>query len=530
MNKLLYFFFLVLTNNCIAQSPTVGLTYYDGQVSEGYVLFSPEKNGDVFLIDPCGTVVNKWTFNENPGNESYLLDNGNLLYAGKDSLTIKDWDNNTIWSYATTDNGLKAHHDIEPLPNGNVLIIVSDFRNTTELVAAGRDPGTIGNNFKMDKIVELEPVGTSGANIVWEWYFWDHLIQDFDNTKANYGVVEDHPELLDLNFNHGNTQDWTHLNGIDYNEDLDQIIVSSRLMSELYIIDHSTTTAEAASHADGNANKGGDFLWRWGNPQVYKQGTASDQMLYGQHDPKWIPNGFPNAGMITTFNNGGDGTITHSLIHRIAPTMNGTYNYAFNTTFEPTTFDYSWGGDVLGEVVFSTIKAGVHTLSNGGHIICETVKGRFTELDAQDNVVWVYENPSDFSVYSQFDVISDNNNMSFRAEKYLPTHPGIVGNVLSDLGIIENANSLSATCASSMGLNSDEQMELEVINPIVNRTIEFSRPVDYIEATLWTSEGKLIQSWKNGSDQIFLPELNQGMYLISVQSTEGNFSFKVIIE
>ena len=52
-------------------------------------------------------------------------------------------------------------------------------------------------------------------------------------------------------------QFWNHVNGIDYNADLDQIMISVRGNSELLVLDHSTTTAESRSHAGGRQGKGG---------------------------------------------------------------------------------------------------------------------------------------------------------------------------------------------------------------------------------------------------------------------------------
>ena len=60
-------------------------------------------------------------------------------------------------------------------------------------------------------IVEVEPIGFDSINIVWEWHLWDHLVQDYDSTKQNYGVVSDNPHLLDVNFYSGNGKnDWIH--------------------------------------------------------------------------------------------------------------------------------------------------------------------------------------------------------------------------------------------------------------------------------------------------------------------------------
>jgi len=43
------------------------------------------------------------------------------------------------------------------------------------------------------------------------------------------------------------------------------------------VIDHSTTTAQAAGHSGGTYGKGGDLLYRWGNPNAYQHGTAADE-------------------------------------------------------------------------------------------------------------------------------------------------------------------------------------------------------------------------------------------------------------
>ena len=125
-----------------------------------------------------------------------------------------------------------------------------------------------------DHVIEVEPNGSSGGNIVWEWHVWAHLIQDYDPAKDNYGVVEDHPELIDINFMAISAgKDLNHINAIDYNEEFDQILLTSAGQDEIWVIDHSTTTEESAGHTGGTSGKGGDLLYRWGNP-IYNLYTA----------------------------------------------------------------------------------------------------------------------------------------------------------------------------------------------------------------------------------------------------------------
>src|SRR5207237_3318095 len=97
---------------------------------------------------------------------------------------------------------------------------------------------------------------------------------------------------------------WTHINAVAYHPEFDQIMVSVHGFSEFWILDHGTTTAEAAGHKGGKYGKGGDLLYRWGNPQAYRAGKAADQQLFGQHNAHWIPKGLGGAGHVLVFNNG----------------------------------------------------------------------------------------------------------------------------------------------------------------------------------------------------------------------------------
>jgi hypothetical protein len=72
----------------------------------------------------------------------------------------------------------------------------------------------------VDTLVEVDLKG----NIIWEWRFVDHLIQDFDATKANYvgqgKTLADYPGRLNVNLpGRPLRQDWLHCNSMDYNPD-----------------------------------------------------------------------------------------------------------------------------------------------------------------------------------------------------------------------------------------------------------------------------------------------------------------------
>ena len=519
---------IVLFFNLSAQTPTVGIVYESSVAFDGYTLFTPEKNTNVYLVDNCGQLVNEWTFLEQPGATCYLLENGNLLRAGSQSLEIRAWDNSLIWSYAMNANGYGQHHDIEPLPNGNILCILGDSYSEMEAVEAGRIPGTTDGNFRLDQVIELEPLGTNAANLVWEWKFMDHLVQDFDNSKANFGVIADHPELIDVNFNNGFNSDYTHVNAIDYNAELDQIIVSARNLSEIYVIDHSTTIIEAAGGTGGNFGLGGDILWRWGNPQVYDQGDFSDQKIFMQHDARWVEPGYLDEGKISVFNNEGDGSGDYSAVHLIEPEIvNSSYTIT-GGKFNPIDFDWSWDGNILGTVVVEGKKSGAHGLPNGNFIICETSKGRISEISKTGELLWSYVNPSGFSISPQYAIPSLFNTL-FRGEKYPANYAGLVGQDLSPIATIENENPLSDICLAALDVAEIGISWPEVINPVRNNIIEYSKdiPVDLIE--LCDLQGRVIFKTESKKDIELKPIIDSGTYFLNFRKGERHHSVQLIV-
>ena len=115
-----------------------------------------------------------------------------------------DWDGNLVWDFEYHSEKRLPHHDAIKLPNGNALLICWEMIDEKEAVARGRRPETVKDSqLQPDCLVEIKPTGKTTGVVVWEWRSWDHLIQDRDKTKPNYGNVSQHPELFDVNYIHG---------------------------------------------------------------------------------------------------------------------------------------------------------------------------------------------------------------------------------------------------------------------------------------------------------------------------------------
>ena len=408
---------------------------------KGYTLVAPMNSKSTYLIDMEGRIVHTWESNCTPALIPYLLDNGNLLRPGTVAGALASpgfggrvqeysWDGKLLWDFTFNRKNQHPHHDITRLPNGNILMIFSDRKNPSEALAAGRRPEMVRDVMNADGIIEVKPTGPTSGEVVWEWHVWDHLVQEHDKGKANFDKVAARPDRVDINYGQGMfgfgrkglkkeeldklkglgylggadaknlpaalNADWTHFNCVAYNADLDQIMISVHAFSEFWIIDHSTTKEEAASSKGGKYGKGGDLLYRWGNPQAYRSGTNADQRLFNQHNAHWIPKGLPGAGNILLFNNGlrrPDGA--YSSVDEIILPQNkaGSYDRKPGFPFGPSKAEWSYTAPKKTEF-FASFISGAHRLPNGNTFICSGTNATVFEVTPKKEVVWKFVNPS----------------------------------------------------------------------------------------------------------------------------------------
>lgn len=453
MVKNLLFCLLVMAGFQAYAQHTVGIISYDpAGAFDGYNLIYPHNQPNVYLLNNCGEVVHAWPDSSQyrPGNTAYLLPDGRLvktkrlanvsmdpIWAGGGGaiVEIRDWDNNLEWSFTMNNSEQRLHHDIAVTPQGTIIMIAWEKKTDAEAIQAGRDPSLLPDEELWSEfLLEIDP---ATDEIVWQWHVWDHLIQDFDPSKDNFGVVEDHPERLDINFTTNNGgRDWLHLNAVDYHPELNQVIISTPFLNEFYIIDHSTTTSQAAGHVGGLGGRGGDFLYRWGNPQVYRAGTAADQKLFSNHNVHWIDNfidlSHPYYGKIGVFNNeaGGD----YSTANVITPDWDmytWSYPITAGTPWAPSQFDLTLTHPEP-QAMYSSGLSSVQFLPNGNFLMLSGRQGYAFEMTPDNKIVWEYITPlKGGQPVAQGDTLALNDNMTFRMDRYPGDFEGFEGKDLS---------------------------------------------------------------------------------------------------
>ncbi len=395
------------------------------RVSPGYVLIEPGYRKAPYLVNNDKEVVasfenDYFSFTQLQADGTRLASSNIysdvFMDGGGNRGCLEEYaaDGSLNWRLRLATDDYIHHHDAVELENGNVLALVWENISATQAIALGRDPEHVAENgnFWFDGIIEVNPMT---AEIVWEWSLRNHIVQDFDAGKPNYGVVADNPGKLNLNainFNRDGTvdDDWTHVNAVDYNAELDQIIFSSNYLSEVFVIDHATTAFEA----QGNA---GDFLYRWGNPENYDRGTAEDRQLFNQHDVQWIKAGLPGAGNVMIFNNGDGKLRPHSSVVEFSTPLSEDNTYALDGDSAYGPVELAWEYAPTDEdIFFSWFISGTQRLANGNTLVNHGASARVREVTPEGEIVWEYA----------FDDGAEGPHMLFRANRYPADHPGVV--------------------------------------------------------------------------------------------------------
>jgi hypothetical protein len=369
---------------CVANAQQWGL----------FTLYSVTGSNKAFLIDTNNNVYKTWTMaaNRKTSFSSYLIPGdtlvrtvdypGNVIVNGTISGEVQkvDWNNNVVWDFIYSTDSTVLHHDIHPLPNGNVLMIAMDVKTAYQGTQSGASFSILRYT---DKIIEVHQTGPTTGTIVWEWKVWDHLCQDYAPAKKNYvPSISQNPQLININYN--NESDFLHMNGIDYNAALDQITFSSYTFSEIFVIDHSTTTTEAAGHTGGNSGHGGDLIYRWGNPAAYE--TNGPVVFNVAHDAQWVSSDnayYPNY--LCGFNNNG-GSGGYSCVDVFNPPYDG-YNYSKTQgqAYAPSTSAWRYTSSCKNPNEGSS-----QQLPNGNSLLSLTVCTSITEVDHNGTVLWTF--------------------------------------------------------------------------------------------------------------------------------------------
>ena len=549
MKKIIYLItilFLSNPSNFSAQTQTVGNFINTSQAFEGYNLLAPQSSFNTYLIDNCGRAINQWESDYRIGLSTYLLEDGSLIRTGQlgsDSnasfsgggtggrLERFNWEGDLIWEMVWADSLQHQHHDIEIMPNGNILILAWENHTYEDALAQGKNPNATGNPVWCCQVTEIEPTGNNGGEVVWQWSAWDHLVQDTDSLLPNYGVISENPRKFNINYtangNNALAPDWMHCNAIDYNSNLNQIIISSAKFNEIFIIPHNFSTEETAEFY-------GDLLWRYGNPATYNRGTVADQKLFFQHDCQWIDDTSGGDGLtsqILLFNNGrGRPQGDLSSVEEIeTPAMYyGTYPLEDNTSpFEPDT--YSWRYPEAAELnpdFYAQQVSGASRLPNGNTLICSGPSGYGFEVTPDEEVVWDYLSPvTAFGATTQGN--DAGNNSVFRLPRYASDYPAFEGRDMTPGDVIEQ-DSWIDNCISDIATH-----EIPELNVYPNPFRDIVRVICE-ESGVWTissMDGKLLESGlaEMGETIEIGGDLAEGYYFFRIEY-KVDFAIKTLIK
>ncbi|MEI7983827.1 MAG: aryl-sulfate sulfotransferase, partial [Bacteroidota bacterium] len=541
-------------------------------------------------IDFEGHVIHTWNIGTNPRftEAGTMLDAVGGNPSNQNQWKELDWNGNTVWQYTESRTNYHGHHDFAKIFNPKLgdstfIYIANKDLTVQQCLDAGCDPSHNYTGAQMDAIVEVNRQG----NVIWEWCFFDHVVQDIDPTKATYGIIANTPGKIDLNIR-GNPvkSDWMHCNSLDYNQDLDLIVVNS-VHGEFYVIDHGSTFIpnDPVNSIALAAASIRDFLYRFGDPAKYDQGdppsvldnwekaTAGNKQLGGSHNIQWIRPGLPGAGNFLVFSNGQNlfELSAQSYIIEINPYLNSSGvntghfvnppEAGYNIVNSPDPNLMKEKKNVSKQIVwtfssknnnsfYSTIGSGAQRLSNGNTLVCSMNDGHFFEVAPSDtSIVWEYINPM---TRNGIKTIKTDNyptyNGVFRAYRYAADHPALADHDLTpgatmtgsapdyytpaDLSAVENLvlpgknNSLDQNYPNPF--KHATTIEFEIAEPALVGVVIYDFSGNKIKSLLnkHCSGGKYSLNWDGKNDHG--EEVTTGLYFYVLKADDQQLCKKMI--
>lgn len=457
-----------MKHNAIAALTLVGAGHLLAGVVPGYTLIPV--GSTTILTDESGKTVKSWT---KGGYNAYLTNSGTLLCqtgSGNAPATgyasLVEMDGTTQKDNALTNSGL--HHGHWLMPNGHWLGTVAVKINPKTALASAGYTGTMTSVWD-ERIQEWDPVSKT---VVWEWKASDHT------SGTN------HPRKINSN-KLFTSSDPVHINSVVYDSARDLVVMSSHYFNELLVVDHSTTTAQAATSAGGKYGKGGDFLFRWGSTKNYGgTGSAYSDVVHGGGV---VQAGLPGAGNFTLFGNT-DNSVKHSRWYEITGKISDTgFVIGANGEFEATlAFDfYSTSG---------TFESSGHygygqRLANGNTFLTFTNSNKLIEIDASKNIL------DTITVASSGGGGMMGMGGCIRAIRYPMGHPALVALGLSTAGTTRKSSSAKFALTTisnrviASGLASDSR--LRIFDAMGNLRFQSQASGDRLEIST--------SSWNNGT-------------------------------
>jgi hypothetical protein len=248
---------------------------YSAPVTNGYYFFTPYRTYPVtglksqnLIVDGRGRAVYKRDSPDAVSGDFKLHANGLMSFSRQGKFWIMDSTFTIIDSIIPVNGITYDGHDLQFLPNGNVVIlgsevVVMDLSSYNYFGVDNSNPGSPSATVKCGVIQELDHF----KNVVFEWHCKDH-----------YNFAEVDPEFLSDPTN----VDWTHLNAVEMDTD-GNYLLSVRHFNEVTKINRST----------------GNITWRLGGNANQFSFVNDQPMFIGQHDCRRIAN-----GNLTIFDNG----------------------------------------------------------------------------------------------------------------------------------------------------------------------------------------------------------------------------------